>query len=68
MNKPSRKPRHVCPSCGRHIPQHQSDLAEELGNCPYCGKPLRRGKMYDPDAQNIVSRDDIDEEVPPGAR
>jgi DNA-directed RNA polymerase subunit RPC12/RpoP len=66
MKKPSRAQK-VCSSCGRHVTQHQSDLAEELGKCPYCGKPLVPVRKYDPDAEIIIDRNEIDEEEPPGS-
>jgi DNA-directed RNA polymerase subunit RPC12/RpoP len=62
MTKPPKKFQHLCSACGRHVTQHQSDLAEEQGKCPYCGKPLVPVKKYDPDAEQIVDRNEIDEE------
>ncbi len=71
MSKPSRQFSRTCPSCGREIKQHQSDLAEEMGMCPYCQNPLVPVRKYDPDSETVASQDEIDEEEekePPGER
>lgn len=65
MTNSPRKFQNVCPSCGRHVTQHQSDLAEELGKCPYCGQPLVPVHKHDPDSEPVVDRSEIDEEEPP---
>jgi len=68
MTKSSRQFSVTCPSCGRQVKQHQSDLAEEQDKCPYCGRPLMLEHKYDSDSETVEDRDKIDEEDAPGTR
>jgi len=57
----------VCPSCGRKLAQHQSDLSEERDECPYCGQPLVPEHKFDQDSETVEDRDKVDEDETPEA-